>query len=224
MNNKYSLFNFTFTCCFSCHGGSYEFCLDKNVSCKHALLIWFVQTWLLVRWVLDHITEFCNNRRRRKNSVFLMCIVFAINWMSINSDFFLIWGLNYDMDMFLADLPVTSVSEIMFYTYVILNLTRPGAVFSKSLLITVAFNENYMTLKPKLTCYSIIGVLGFSFESKTLRLLPVGVHVRLGWVALSLCGSKKEEKKNVMEYIILTCNLWILWLTEKVQRLYGLIF
>ncbi len=126
--------------------------------------------------------------------------------------------------MFLANLPLPSLSEIMFYTYGILNLTRAGAVFSKSLLITVVFNENYKNLNPKLTCYSIIGVLGFSFESKTLRLLPVGVHVRLGWVALSLCGSK-EEIKNTMENIILTWgNLWILWLTEKVQSLYGLIF
>ncbi len=51
--------------------------------------------------------------------------------MSINSDFFLIWGLNYDMDMFLADLPVTSVSEIMFYTYVILNL-KDQELFSQN--------------------------------------------------------------------------------------------
>lgn len=54
-------------------------------------------------------------------------------------------------------------------------------------LIAVAFNENCKCLKPKLTCCTIIGVLGFSFEFKTLSLLPVHVHVRLCWVALSLC-------------------------------------
>lgn len=81
-----------------------------------------------------------------------MCTGFAINSVSILISF-LIWGLNYDMDMFFADLPVTSVSEIMFYTYVILNLMWPGAVSSQSLIIAVAFSENILETQTDLSLH-----------------------------------------------------------------------
>ncbi len=123
--------------------------------------------------------------------------------------------------MFLAIYLYLLLSEIMFYTYVIIESPRAGAVLSKSLLITVVFNENYKNLNPKLTCILHHTSTGFLFWIQDTPLASVGVHVRLGWVALSLCGEQRRNKEyhgNIIWHEVLYgfCDY-----TEKVQSLYG---
>ncbi len=77
-----------------------------------------------------------------------MCIVFPINW--VNSFWFLFnLGLNYDLDMFLANLPVPSLSEIMFYTYVIIESHKSRSCFLKITTNNCCFQWKLQELEPQ---------------------------------------------------------------------------
>lgn len=115
-------------------------------------------------------------------------------WLLFDLEVYWTWMCLWQI---LWDLPVTSKKKKMPEAARATTFTPQSKSMKPKLYGTI--NKNCKCLKPKLTCYTIIGVLGFSFEFKTLSLLPVHVHVRLCWVAISLPSRRETSHTSCHE-------------------------